>query len=378
MLTLGGRQSLRGAETREQARRLELARQAWAVSSFGVAGAARRLAELQADTSQAQACAAPAPKLPALAALVERAAPKVAECSGPALKVYPGLAAAALGRDLSQALGLWALARALDAQGAGRVLRADFDKAALSLGLSTHKLKRYKAEALAAGLLLPVTRHKDGAAVLAYVNAQRAAALLDVSHMGAAAVVVPAGKLKRAALWKSALWAAYHAGRSLEPGPISRETLEALSGVPARTQRLYERRAGVKVTRNFWREDLPPAAEHERRDIIAEHKLAGRSAFVVRGRLGECLLVTLPNSYEVRSAKLANVRTARRLNRNLRGLVKNAAGQQRQERVRLFHDDASRALRAVKRYERRLDSPPRVCFSPLRDCQSGSRLWRAV
>lgn len=330
--------------------------------------------------SPPQAVAAPA-VLPGLA----RAAAQVAELapSGQHWKVYGGLAAAALAGGHAAALRAWHIVRAVDTQGEGRVTAAEARRA-VRAWLSKDDTRRGLVAAEAVGLLRQVRRRRDGEAVMLVAGLRAAAEALGADTVGAVPVPVPAGKARKLNAWKGALWKSVHAGRGENAGPISRATLEAVTGVPERTQRRYERRAGVRVTRNYAREELP-AEPGAVRDVLAEHRLAGRSAWVVRGRRGASILSTLPNSYEARAAGACRGQT-RKVNRELARRRRagaasciSAEGQHSRPPARVFCHGAQTAARAAKRLTRAAGRP-RVAFTPaaVPPTRTGGRLWRAV
>ncbi len=119
-------------------------------------------------------------------------------------------------------------------------------------------------------------------------------------------------------------YASFHTGRQREGReamPIARETLEQLSGVDRRSQRLYEQRVGLAVRTNV--------ALGERASAETAHERAwqlGRALFHfvdsagLHGRAGATYLAQqLPNSYG-RCHRLDRRGRQKRINRDLRDL----------------------------------------------------------
>lgn len=332
-------------------------------------------------------------EVPGLERALETVTNKTLELAGPDLKIYPGLAAAALAEDDSLGLGYWLLVRALDMttepkegapapadgpKGEGRILRAVLRAEALK-HISRDKLKRAERQALIIGLVQFVRRRSDGAEVVSYASVTRAAGVLGVAHVGAYPVLVPAGKMRKAATWKAALWFAYHAGRAGKAGGvISRAELERKTGVPERTQRRYERRAGVKARANFELVPVNSRAEAER--LKAWHAECGRTAFIGRGRFKSYLIVRHPNSYTVPGARLAKRGRVRNINSALSGgLLISARGQHDKEpRCRTHYDTREGAVQAVKRISEVLDEPPRVVYLNGWTKSGAANVWRRV
>src|SRR5690606_38158976 len=95
-------------------------------------------------------------------------------------------------------------------------------------------------------------------------------------------------------------YASFHSGRADgEAMPIARATLEAVTGVPPRTQREYEERVGASVRENYAIGEEKTEDTHQER--AWQH---GRAVFVLKDRNGihgekgaEYVAWQLPNSY---------------------------------------------------------------------------------
>ena len=171
------------------------------------------------------------------------------------MEVYPGLVAAC-GRKYTDpqrgakrarrwtpvmALAVWQLVRHLDTPGTGRVHLAALRAAALALW-TRDSFYRHLRDAESIGLVHVTTRKRDGIEVIEARGIVRVAELLELPSVGARKVSIPLASLKSAKSFKRALWAAWHAGRSHNTGaPVTRTTLQKLSGMAPSTQRAYER-----------------------------------------------------------------------------------------------------------------------------------------
>lgn len=154
----------------------------------------------------------------------------------------------------------------------------------------------------------------------------RIALRLGVHKLTGNPVLLPAHTLTNGiGSFKAHLYAAWHSGRR-KPNPISRATQRQLLGVPERTQRHYEQRAGVKVTPNL-AVGVPYSAEN----LEMHTWRRGRAVFQFvdkQGRLGKqngrYLAWQLPNQYVGPHQQAARGRQ-RRINRQLIGLVHQGA-----------------------------------------------------
>ncbi len=264
------------------------------------------------------------------------------------LKVYPGLAAQALKRDVEQGLGLWSLARALDTTGSGRVSAETLQQVATELDLAGSrdgKFKRALAQAKEFDLLSVTVRRRRGVTteVIEIRSAERAARSLGADSLGARPVLVPTAKLSKVGAWRAELWAAHLAGFAKRSTPISQATLRDLTGVPDRTQREYNRTADVEVTYNIAVSQLDGRDPEAVMTAMMQHS----GVFTVKDQATGQTRVAwpLPANYRVDLDRLPRGRM-RKINRALKnGLVSDAAGH-RAEHVFFSGDKAQQA--AVK------------------------------
>jgi hypothetical protein len=172
---------------------------------------------------------------------------------------------------------------------------------------------------------------------------------------------------------RAAFYATFHGGR--DSNPISRETLESLSGIPGRTQLEYDRLAGVECTRNI--------AIGERHTAESAQERAwrhGRAAFHFidtegrQGRAGrEYVAWHLPNSYRAIYQRRSRG-SRKRINRKFADLVKKGIpGNDERAVEKLFFPNGALATR---RYNR---SPEQDVYWRQRGrINTGGTLWHVI
>jgi hypothetical protein len=288
-------------------------------------------------------------------------------------RLYPGLVTVATRKGHAAPLAVWHLARALDTRGAGRVLLGDLRGEGMKLW---SRSKTYSAirEAARLGLVAVVTRRRDGARVVTLRSLAHVAKVFNIADLGARPVLARVSALRTAATFKAAVFSAFHAGRKGDTArPISRQTLQTLTGIGRRTQARYERRNNdrhngqVRRRANFavlaqGPEALPGAREN------------------VHGACytyGGAVVRPMPNSY---TSTLATVSGSKLRKMNLKGgLVDSGAGQ---HKARVFFPDAKSARKAASR-EQEQGKPtglqPAVSQRFYRDrlAYRGAGVWRA-
>jgi hypothetical protein len=158
----------------------------------------------------------------------------------------------------------------------------------------------------------------------------KVAAVLGLSRLNGRAVRLPVSILfESIGNVRAHLYAAFHSGRSGQDArtdnqskPISRTTLKALSSATRRTQRLYEKRVGIRRQCNYAIGQLHTA---EGEQNLAWQK--GQAAFRFNDKKGfvgksgqQYLAWQLPNSYEGPHDTLSKG-YQRRINRQLADLL---------------------------------------------------------
>lgn len=266
------------------------------------------------------------------------------------VKLYPTLAAAAMRGGRLPELRVYLLLRSLDAPGRGGVDVA----AARWCFTSKHSPYRFVGwkrlrQILAAGAGVFWERDTRGRVWLK--SAARIAAGLGVEWLTGAPVAVPVKSLLSGQESAAALYAAWHASRGDEAGPISRIAIREALGRSEASQRNYDRLAGVKRQKNIV---LLGGVE---RDSVERHAWErGRGVFILRdyyGRHGTPgalhLAANLPASYLSPLKTLPHGRQ-RRANRTLKHLVSLGRGKVDSVKpCRVYHDDGDNAGRAYNR-----------------------------
>jgi len=145
-------------------------------------------------------------------------------------------------------------------------------------------------------------------------------------------------------------YASFHSSRSTD-NPISRETLEGITGLSPRTQREYDRLAGVKRQQNI-------AVGPQKTKITAEEQYWQRGGAVFtfvdsQGKQGpknrHYLAWRLPNSYQAPHQQRSKGRQ-KKINQRLNSLVENGVqGTVKSEIDKLFWPDGAAAGKAYSR-----------------------------
>jgi hypothetical protein len=181
------------------------------------------------------------------------------EAGETSIPLFPTLALAMLRQEQVASGRLWFLLRQLDPAGRGWVKRRDAYKAFTGrTGPLRFCSRRHLVRLLAEGKGLFWTAGKERI----WLRCQaKVAAALGIERLTGRPVAVPLtiflGKIGEL---KAHFYAAFHSSRAGEREygpPIARETITAVTGVPRRTQQLYELRVGVRRRPNF---ALGPAA----------------------------------------------------------------------------------------------------------------------
>jgi hypothetical protein len=215
---------------------------------------------------------------------------------------------------------VWLLLRAIDSDGRGW-LAVDEVRARLATRGSPWRCCGWRRlrQLLAQGEELFWTR--DGQGRLWLRGAHRVAADLGIARLQGFPVALPIASLLGGIQdVRAAFYAAFHSSR--ESKPISRDTLQALTGLAPRTQLDYDRVARVSARRN-----LAIGDRHTTAALQERAWQRGRAVFTfidVKGKQGraggEYVAWHLPNSYEGPHARRSRG-SRKRLNRKLADLV---------------------------------------------------------
>ncbi len=172
---------------------------------------------------------------------------------------------------------------------------------------------------------------------------------------------------------RAAFYATFHGGRDSKP--ISRETLESLSGIPGRTQLEYDRVARVERTRN-----IAIGERHTAENAQERAWRHGRAAFHFidtegrQGRAGrEYVAWHLPNSYRADYQRRSRG-SRKRLNRKLADLVKKGIpGNDDRAVERLFFPTGALAARQYNR-----DPECDAYWRQENPTRAGGGLWHVI
>jgi hypothetical protein len=283
----------------------------------------------------------------------------------------PSLGLAILRKKKAAGARLWLLLRAIDNKGSG-VVSQDRARSALTDEASPLRFcgRRQLRNLLTAGEGL-FWQIDEGRIWLR--SAIRVAHALGLDRFRGRDVAIPTSALTGGiGSVRANLFAAFHSGR--EGAPISRRTLAKESGVAPRTQRLYDRRSGVRKETNFACGPALNSAEAE--DLAWFH---GPAAFTWRdSRRGRgdnetrFLAWQLPNSYHGPFAQAGRGRRKRQ-NKALADLLHTGtAGNGRRpmdDLIPRYFADARAASRAFARENTAVDQAAR---------QTAARLNTAV
>jgi hypothetical protein len=277
----------------------------------------------------------------------------------PAAKIYPDIALGMLRQEQAAAGRLWLLLRHLDSEGCGvlRVvnIRETFTTPKAPLHLCGWRQMR---NLLRQGEGIFWQRDKESVWLR---SAGKVAAGLGVARLNGRPVAVPVkhllGSIGEA---RAYLYASFHAGRrptdDRRERPIARDTLADLTGLTAESQRSYERRAGVDVSRNYVVGERLSAAGCEEQ---VWRRGGGAFGFVdYRGGQGKpgvtYMAWQLPNSYKVRLDHRPRGRQ-KRINRMLSDLfMKGMTGNARQTIEKRYFGDGARAAQAIQKQNQAL------------------------
>lgn len=242
------------------------------------------------------------------------------------IKLYPDIALAMLRQQREAAGRIWLLLRHLDERGRGWISLQQARQALTNKNSSQRVCGwRQLRNLLRQGQGVFWERDKDR---IWLRSTPRVAAALGVARLTCRPVELPVGVLCGGmGEMRAHFYASFHSGRRTSEGasqtaaPVARVTLEEITGVPPRTQREYEKCAGVDVEANYLVGE--PATQTALQERAWKH---GRSVFTLTDRRGihgkkdeKYVARQLPNSYVGPHAQRPRGRQ-RHLNRQLADL----------------------------------------------------------
>ena len=274
--------------------------------------------------------------------------------SCPEVKLYPDLALGMLQEDQAAAGRIWLLLRHLDARGQGW-LPLDQVKEALTGKDSELRVcgRRQLRNLLRQGKGIFWERDKER---LWLKSVAKVAIALGVERLRGRPVALPVDiLLSGIGKVRAHFYASFHSGRvgkeEQAPGsPISRAILSRLTGVPERSQRLYEQAAGIRVRKNIAVGESCTAANFQER--AWRH---GRGTFKFTdhgakfGQVGQSYVAwRLPNSYLGCHQQRAKGRQ-KKINQQIDLVDKWAQGNDLPKKTLLFHHSAAAAAKTYNR-----------------------------
>jgi hypothetical protein len=265
------------------------------------------------------------------------------------LRAYPTLLIAFLRADMATVGRVYKLAQAIDrgdnpAQQTGW-LYVDELRAVLADDDSPHRLFSWRRlrQILGEGEGVCWTRDDDGRLWLR--GAARVAQALECERLNGHPVDLPtAPLLDGIQATKAHFYAAWHSGRR-DASPMTRETIEQLTGIPPSTQRLYEDVAGIGTQQNY--EIVDEYTPELLRATAWEH--GGAFRYVDwQGKVGKrqtaYVARRLPNSFGAAHEAAAKGRQ-KKINRAI-DLVDSRGRGTGRDVDRLYYQDAAAAAKA--------------------------------
>lgn len=229
---------------------------------------------------------------------------------------HMGVAAARRFSKLGGGWRAYALAKALDPKGTGKIARDDLKGYALSLGVNVRSFERWIKQARNAGLFYTDVQTARGQWMIVMANPGIAAAALQCETVGRCVTLAAADLIGNG--WKARVWAAYDAIHNGQP--ISRERMQKIINVAVSTQRYRDAQAGVKRVRNFAKSNRKTTPDQLRG--LREFELLGNHKGVFIDRAG-FINWRLPNSYQYMKALRGGKGRGRKANRIIRAIQSN-------------------------------------------------------
>jgi hypothetical protein len=288
-----------------------------------------------------------------------------------AISIYPlmGIQAA---RRASRVGGGWrayALGKALDQDGTGRVKRDDLQAFALSLGVNLRTWQRWTNEARNHDLLIDIQKGDDWYFILP--AAGRAGLALGMDTIGNRKAILPAAALIGKG-WKARVTSAWEDGKQ-----ISREQIQKSINIPVSTQRLRDSQAGTLRTRNYSKSEM----KADKLSGIKEHT-NHKAPFILRDGF---IAWRLPDTRFSSCASKGSKGRARKANRFIRNakpqkglsIMRRALtdGAERREWVRLFNKSDSQLKQTVRKIAQR-DLFVMDLYQTAEIAKTGAQFWK--
>lgn len=235
-----------------------------------------------------------------------------------AVSIWPVLAFRAYQKGYSHGFRLWTLARAMDKDGSGKVKSIILREAAGLVGLSTRDYNRYLRSAKKAGLLSSIQIKSQTYYLILSVS--KTALSMDCYYVGSRRAKLPLKELFKRD-WLALAWAGWIA--TLQGKPMSRDKMQALTGVAQRTQRLYEKEKGITATVHYAHDETKDPAKIKMLKAFPIEEGGRPHAFVYKEKKTGQEIVTwrLPDSRQTVYQEAGKGRT-RKINRTIKHATK--------------------------------------------------------
>lgn len=260
------------------------------------------------------------------------------------LKAYPEIIFKASNNNKPvNAFRLWFIAKGYD-NGNSNIPAKKFRRYLKRLGIQRATYYRWIGQALDLGLISHQTT-TQGLKVYSLASWERGAMIAGVTTL-LKPVKIPIEKFINKG-WLSWAWAGFV--KHFENKPMSRATLERLTGVPKRTQRGYEKQAEVKSKAHFANLG-DPTVDPQRAAMIDERRGVYGKAGMTRKRL--------PNSRTVENIELGNKGRTKKINGTLKALLLTRRSSQQSEKLYFeTYQALKRATRGKQRDGNAKDRP---------------------
>jgi len=171
----------------------------------------------------------------------------------PSLKVYADLNVAALERKEAKFLRVWYLIRHINLRGRGWVWFDDLKTFCLEHQImSKDSLRQTLRDG--DGTWWVIVDYPDRGRKVCLRGIRRICEHLEIGRVRRTPVMLPLDVFRKIGDFKAHVYSTMFNGNNK---PMSRQTIKAISGVSARSQRNYEKRAKVETTQNWARSKLP-------------------------------------------------------------------------------------------------------------------------
>lgn len=232
------------------------------------------------------------------------------------IKIYPEVIFKAINNNKPVgAFRLWFIAKDFDQGGSGFIPARKFRRYLKGLGIPRGTYTRWITQAIELGL---IERTSTDTYILK--SWERGAALAGVTSL-LQPVLIPLERFTRKG-WLSWVWSGFI--KHFEGKPISRATLEKLSGVPARTQRGYEKQAQVKSKAHFANYGDPTKDPDHAIAIDGKRGIYGYAGMTRR---------RLPDSRTTKEVRLTGKGRTKKVNSALAALFNMRCSSQKRERL---------------------------------------------